>query len=86
VAPGLQFLYGSIHVVDPGGGSAGAISHHGEEVGYVLEGTFELTVKDRTYLLNAGDSFFFTSDLPHSYRNPGTVQTRVLWINSPPTF
>jgi transcriptional regulator with XRE-family HTH domain len=83
---GGQFLYGSIHVVDPGGGSSGAISHHGEEVGYVLEGIFELTVKDRTYILNAGDSFFFTSELPHSYRNPGTVQTRVLWINSPPTF
>jgi len=83
---GGQFLYGSIHVVDPGGGSAGAISHHGEEVGYVLEGMFELTVKDRIYTLNPGDSFFFTSDLPHSYRNPGTVQTRVLWVNSPPTF
>jgi hypothetical protein len=23
---------------------------------------------------------------PHSYRNPGDVIARVLWINTPPTF
>lgn len=81
-----EFLYGSVHVVEPGGGSKGAISHHGEEIGYVLEGSFELTVNDQTYLLHPGDSFFFESNLPHSYCNPGSVQTRVLWVNSPPTF
>lgn len=83
---GSQFLFGTIHVVEPGGGSSGAISHVGEEIGYVLTGTFELTVGDRTHLLNPGDSFFFESELPHSYRNPGDTQTRVLWVNSPPTF
>ncbi|MFG1294241.1 cupin domain-containing protein [Xanthobacter variabilis] len=83
---GGKTIYGSIHIVEPGGGSAGPISHEGEEVGYVLEGTFELTVADRTYTLYPGDSFFFESHLPHSYRNPGTVTTKVLWINSPPTF
>jgi transcriptional regulator with XRE-family HTH domain len=83
---GGHFLYGSIHIVDPGCGSAGAISHHGEEVGYVLDGVFELTVDGRSYHLNPGDSFFFNSNLAHSYRNPGSVQTKVLWVNSPPTF
>ena len=83
---GGQTLYGSIHVVEPGGGSAGPITHDGEEVGYVLEGTLELTVKDRTYVLHAGDSFFFESHLPHGYRNPSDVTAKVIWINSPPTF
>lgn len=79
-------LYGSIHIVEPGGGSAGAIRHDGEEIGYVLEGMFELTVDEKCYLLHSGDSFFFESHLLHGYRNPGTVTTKVLWVNSPPTF
>jgi transcriptional regulator with XRE-family HTH domain len=83
---GGKALYGSIHIVEPGGGSAGSIRHDGEEIGFVLEGTFELTVEDKCYLLHPGDSFFFESHLPHGYRNPGTVTSKVLWINSPPTF
>ena len=51
-----------------------------------LEGEFELTVDGTTYSLKAGDSFFFRSELPHSYRNPGAIEARVLWVNAPPTF
>lgn len=83
---GSKTLYGSIHIVEPGSGSAGAISHEGEEVGYVLEGMLELTVGDQSHVLRVGDSFFFESHMPHSYRNPGPSTTKVLWVNSPPTF
>jgi len=79
-------LDGNIHVIDPGATSGGEINHVGEEVGYVLEGEIELTVGSSTFTLKVGDSFFFRSELPHSYRNPGTVTARVLWVNSPPTF
>ena len=81
-----QSLEGNIHVVSPGASNGGAIDHIGEEVGFVLEGEFELTVGSTTYRLKAGDSFFFRSELPHSYRNPGKATARVLWVNSPPTF
>jgi len=81
-----QSLEGNVHVVSPGATNGGEINHVGEEVGYVLEGEFELTVGSTTYHLKAGDSFFFRSELPHSYRNPGAVSARVLWVNSPPTF
>jgi mannose-6-phosphate isomerase-like protein (cupin superfamily) len=84
--PDSKLLYGSIHVVEPGGGSEGMIEHRGEEVGYILEGELELIVENKTYKLSAGDSFFFDSQLPHGYRNTGKVTTRVLWINTPPTF
>jgi transcriptional regulator with XRE-family HTH domain len=84
--PESHLLSGSIHIIAPGGSSEGVITHQGEEVGYVLTGRFELTVGGRIYELDAGDSFFFPSDLPHGYRNPGTAETRVLWINTPPTF
>lgn len=79
-------LQGNIHIVAPGGQSEGSITHSGEEVGYVLSGMLELTVDGRVYTLAPGDSFHFKSRLPHAYRNPSTVETRVLWINTPPTY
>ena len=81
-----KLLEANVHVIEPGGSSGGMIQHEGEEIGYVLEGTLELHVADRTYLLGAHNSFFFPSNLPHSYRNPDSAQTRVIWINTPPTF
>jgi len=57
-------------------------AHAGEEVGYVVAGYLELTVDGRAYLLGAGGSFFFNSSLPHSYRNIGTSEARVVWMNS----
>lgn len=81
-----QILDGNIHVVAPGATNGGEIKHVGEEIGFVLEGEFELSVGSKTYYLKTGDSFFFRSELPHSYVNSGTETARVLWINSPPTF
>lgn len=79
-------LEGNIHVVMPGAVFGGAIKHAGEEVGYVVSGTLELTVGERVSHLEEGDSFFFRSDLPHSYRNLGSIPAVVVWINTPPTF
>ncbi|MCB5362405.1 cupin domain-containing protein [Pusillimonas sp. CC-YST705] len=81
-----NLLQGHIHIVQPGGYNDGTLEHEGEEVGYVLEGTLEIVVNGKKYLVEAGDSFFFHSDLPHSYRNPGDCVTRIVWINTPPTF
>jgi len=84
-APG-RLLQGDIHVIEPLSSSDEQISHIGEELGYVLEGELELTLDAEQYRLQAGDSFYFPSGVPHSYRNPGQVVARVLWINTPPTF
>lgn len=81
-----HLLQGSIHVVAPGGGTEGMITHEGEEVGYVIEGQLELTVGDQTFLLGSDDSFCFRSKIPHGYRNPGPGRARVIFINTPPTF
>lgn len=87
IPPGdARLLSGSVHVVHPGGGSLGAIEHEGEEVGFILEGEIELEVDGKSYTLKQGDSFFFRSELPHGYRNPGDAVARILWINTPPTF
>lgn len=81
-----HLLQGNIHIVAPGGGSMGAISHEGDEVGYILEGRLELTIDGVAHQLGPEDSFAFASHLPHTYRNNGSSVTRVLWINTPPTF
>jgi len=85
-APVSTLYQASIHIVEPGQGSDGAIIHDGEEFGYVLEGEFELMVDDEQYLLRVGDSFCFASQRPHSYKNNSSSVTRVLWFNTPPTF
>jgi len=77
-------LNANLHVVPPGGGSDGTLSHVGEEVGFVIDGFVELTVDGRTMPLGPGSSFFFASALPHSYRNVGTGVARIVWVNSPP--
>ncbi len=79
-------LQANIHIVAAGGSSDGKISHVGQEMGYLLEGILDLTVGDRTYRLNTGDSFHFGSEIPHGYNNPGNTVARVLWVNTPPTF
>ena len=50
----------------------------------MVEGFIELTVDGKVSLLGAGASFYFSSTLPHSYRNIGTEVARIVWINSPP--
>ncbi len=41
----------------------------------VASGELELTVSERTSLLGPGDAIVFVADVPHTYRNPGTVET-----------
>lgn len=81
-----ELLYGSIHIIEPGGSSGGFIQHVGEEVAYVLEGEVEITIGSRTWAMSVGDSAFFPSELPHAYCNKGTVVARILWVNTPSTF
>lgn len=79
-------LQAQLHVVEPGGASDGLISHEGEEMGFVLEGSLGLTVDEHYAVLGPGDSFFFSSQRPHGYRNAGDTVLRVVWVNSPPTY
>lgn len=84
-SPGVA-LQGNIHVIAPGGGSEGLITHEGQEVGYVISGSLELILGDNVYALAVGDSFFFQSTIPHGYRNVGDDEARIIFINTPPTF
>lgn len=81
-----RLLQANIHVVPPGVHTNETYSHEGEDLGYVLEGKLELWLGEDKHLLNPGDSFIFRSEIPHGYANPGDVITRVLWVNTPPSF
>lgn len=83
---GGHMLECHLHHYAPGCDSGGDLQHEGEEFGYVLAGEIELTVSGRNYTASAGDSFVFRSERPHSFRNKGTQEARVVWINTPPTF
>ena len=61
-------------------------THKGEEAGFILSGSLELWVRKRHFVLNQGDTFTFKSTEPHRYRNPGPVDTVVVWAITPPTF
>ena len=73
--------------VKPGGSSGEAYAHEGEEFLHVLRGSFEIWLDgNEHYRLDAGDSLYFESSLPHRWKNPGRTEACVLWINTPPTF
>jgi transcriptional regulator with XRE-family HTH domain len=63
-----------------------AWSHEGEEFGLILEGKYEVTVGGRAYILEEGDSIYYSSRLPHSARVIGDRPVRWLWVITPPSF
>jgi DNA-binding transcriptional MerR regulator/quercetin dioxygenase-like cupin family protein len=71
----------------PGASSEGAYSHDGEEFMHVLAGRIEIILDgDQFFELREGDSFYFESRRPHSWRNTHEGETLLIWINTPPTF
>jgi transcriptional regulator with XRE-family HTH domain len=56
----------------------------GEEAGYLVGGQVELVVGDRVHRLEAGDTFAFRSDQPHSLRNVGAGRASLFWVEAAP--
>jgi DNA-binding transcriptional MerR regulator/mannose-6-phosphate isomerase-like protein (cupin superfamily) len=72
--------------IAPDSGSGESYSHEGEEFLYILKGELQISLNGEQYHLNKGDSFYFESTTQHHWRNPGSKETWVLWVNTPPTF
>jgi DNA-binding transcriptional MerR regulator/quercetin dioxygenase-like cupin family protein len=88
LARGATQLEPQLFVLAAGATSDGAYAHEGEEFLYLLSGALTVWVgDDETYRLRrAGDALCFPSTLPHRWRNDASGETRLLWINTPPTF
>ena len=58
--------------------------HEGAEFFHVIEGSVSIRYQDEDYLMGKGDSVYFDSSAPHSYRGVGTETARALVITTPP--
>jgi quercetin dioxygenase-like cupin family protein len=57
------------------------------ELVYVLEGTLELRVGARIFVVGAGDTVTYSPRDPHTWRNPSsTDEAVVLWFSVPNPF
>ncbi|MFA5260259.1 MAG: XRE family transcriptional regulator [Candidatus Omnitrophota bacterium] len=61
-------------------------SHYGQEFVLILKGVLEIVLGDKNYLLKKGDSIYFNSSTPHSFKNLNKGETEVLWVVTPPSF
>jgi mannose-6-phosphate isomerase-like protein (cupin superfamily) len=53
-------------------------------LGIVESGRAEITLGNRTQVLEPGDSLSFAADAPHVLVNGGTETLKVFWVITPP--
>ncbi len=80
-------LESQLFVLGPGASSDGYYAHPGEEFMFVLDGRLGVWLDEAEYYeLEAGDALTFPSTLDHRFRALGPESTRLIWVNTPPTF
>jgi transcriptional regulator with XRE-family HTH domain len=62
------------------------LSHKGEEGGVVVSGSIELTIGGQVRALGPGDAYYFSSAVPHRFRNVGDEPCEIVSACTPPTF
>ena len=71
----------------PGAGTGRhALTHEGEECGLVLSGRLEVSVGDESAVLYPGDAYYFRSNQPHRFHNPGGEPCELITACTPPSF
>jgi len=60
--------------------------HFGQEFVLALSGVLELTLNDTKHVLKKGDSIYFNSNVPHSFKNLYKGKTEAVWVVTPPSF
>lgn len=62
------------------------LTHRGEEGGIVVKGRIELTLAGVTRVLSAGEAYYFSSHLPHRFRNIGREPCEIISASTPASF
>ena len=66
--------------LEPTDDVAKLITHSGQEFNLVLEGTVIVTLGDKEFTMNEGDSIYFNPTIPHGQRCGGDVKARFLTV------
>jgi quercetin dioxygenase-like cupin family protein/DNA-binding Xre family transcriptional regulator len=78
---GPFFVAGAEATVEPWADSGPEpMSHPGEELVLLLEGTMRFRVGGEEHELDEGDSLHFRTTLDHSWSNPSDRQARAIWL------
>ena len=70
----------------PGGGPPMHIHHREDETFQILEGEYEWTVGDKTFLATKGATIFAPRGIPHTYRYVGQPPGRLMCVITPSGF
>lgn len=62
------------------------LAHRGEESGIIIKGRIELTVGGTARVLGPGEAYYFSSQLPHRFRNVGREVCEIISASTPPSF
>ncbi len=70
----------------PVGSSTGKkkLTHAGEEAGLVIRGRLEVRVGENVRTLKEGEAYYFSSTVPHSFKNVGSTECEVVSCCTPP--
>lgn len=78
--PGAELSSYLLHV--PPGYASEVVSHEGEEIIFLLNGTITQTLGGQTLILQQGDSLHYVGSTPHSWSNETDTTTRILWTGT----
>jgi len=70
----------------PGDGVSLHVHDRDEEFYYILEGAYEMEAGDERFIAQAGALVVIPRDVPHQFRNTGSVPARALMIFRPGGF
>lgn len=62
------------------------LRHAGEEAGIIVSGCLIVTIGAQERNLQPGEAYYFRSDIPHRFRNPGAEPCVLISASSPPSF
>jgi len=78
--PGSEISSFILHV--PPGYVSETVSHEGEEIVFVLEGSVTQVLEGQEFRLQAGDSLHHSGNRPHSWYNDSDTPAKVLWTGT----
>lgn len=78
--PGAELSSYLLHV--PPGYASEVVSHEGEDIIFLIEGTITQTLDGQSFILQQGDSLHYVGSTPHSWSNETETITRILWTGT----